>query len=97
MIGQVTAFKRDDGGLRLILYDANAYVQAVIPSPSCLGKSTRAREEIEGAWKTFVSECGDPTRDWQPSGAIVSVQGVGFWSQRRERRGAAPTGPSYTP
>ena len=97
VIGQVTAYKLDDGGVRLILYDANSYVQAVIPSPSCLGKSTRAREEIEAAWKSFVSDCGEPTRDWQPSGAIVSVQGVGFWSQRRARRGAAPNGAELHP
>jgi hypothetical protein len=96
VIGQVTAFKLD-GGLRLILYDANAYVQAVIPTPNCLGKSTRARKEIAAAWKSFVSDCGEPTRDWQPSGAIVSLKGVGFWSQRRERRGAAPNGAELHP
>jgi hypothetical protein len=96
VIGQVTAFKLDDGGLRLILYDANAYLQAVIPTPNCLDNS-RARKEIAAAWKRFVTECGEPTRDWQPSGAIVSVQGVGFWSQRRERRGAAPNGAELHP
>ena len=96
VIGQVTAFKLDDGGLRLILYDANAYLQAVIPTPNCLDNS-RARKQIAAAWKSFVSDCGEPTRDWQPSGAIISLEGVGFWSQRRERRGAAPNGAELHP
>jgi hypothetical protein len=97
VIGQMTAFKLDDGGLRLILYDANAYLQAVIPTPTCLGRSARARKEIAAVWARFVSDCGEPTRDWQPSGAIISLQGVGFWSQRRERRGAAPNGAELHP
>jgi hypothetical protein len=97
IVAQVTAFRLDDGGLRLILYDADAYVQAVIPTPDCLVPSTRAREEIAAAWKRFISECGRPTRDWQSSGAVIYVRGVGFWSQRRERRGAAPNGAELHP
>jgi hypothetical protein len=97
VIGQLTAFRLDDGGLRLILYDANAYLQAVIPLPSCLGNSTRARAEIAAVWRDFISDCGEPTRDWQPLGPIVAVQGVGFWSQRRGRRGAAPNGAELHP
>jgi hypothetical protein len=97
VIAQVTAFKRDNGGLRMILYDANAYVQAVIPTPACLDKNTRARKDIEAAWKRFVRQCGEPKRDWQPSGAIIYIQGVGFWSQRRSRRGAAPNGAELHP
>jgi hypothetical protein len=97
IVAQVTAFRLDDGGLRLILYDADAYVQAVIPSPDCLVRSTRAREEIATAWKRFVAECGQPTRDWQPSGAVIYLRGVGFWSQRRARRGAAPNGAELHP
>jgi hypothetical protein len=97
VVAQVTSFRLDDGGLRLILYDADAYVQAVIPTPDCLVRSSRAREEIAAAWKRFVSECGQPTRDWQPSGAVIYVRGVGFWSQRRARRGAAPNGAELHP
>jgi hypothetical protein len=97
VVAQVTAFRRDDGGLRLVLYDANAYVQAVIPTPECLVRSTRAREEIAAAWKRFITECGQPTDDWQPSGAVVYIRGVGFWSQRRPRRGAAPNGAELHP
>jgi hypothetical protein len=97
IVAQVTAFRLDDGGLRLILYDRNAYVQAVIPTPDCLVRSTRARAEIAAAWKRFVRECGQPTREWQPSGAVVFIRGVGFWSQRLGRRGSAPNGAELHP
>lgn len=96
-MAQVTAFRLESGGLHLVLYDAGAYLQAVIPTPSCLDGSTRAREEIATAWKRFASVCGQPTRDWQSFGAIVYVDGVGFWSQRRPRRGAAPNGAELHP
>jgi hypothetical protein len=97
VIGQLTDFKLDDGGVRLILYDAGAYLQAVIPIPSCLGKSTRARAKIAAVFRDFISDCGEPTRDWRPLGPIVAVEGVGFWSQRRGRRGAAPNGAELHP
>ena len=37
------------------------------------------------------------TRDWQSLGAIVYVRGVGFWSQRKGLRGAAPNGAELHP
>ena len=97
VVAQVTAFRLDGSELRLMLYDANAYMHAVIPLPSCLTRSTRARAEIASAFKRFIKECGQPTRDWQSLGPIVYVQGVGFWSQRRGRRGAAPNGAELHP
>lgn len=97
VVAQVTAFRLESGGLHLVLYDAGAYLQAVIPTPSCLDRSTRAREEIATAWKRFASDCGQPTSDWQTFGAIVYVEGVGFWSQRQPRRGAAPNGAELHP
>jgi hypothetical protein len=97
VIGQLTDFRLDDGGVRLILYDANEYLQAVIPLPSCLSESTRARAKIARVFRDFISDCGEPTRDWRPLGPIVAVEGVGFWSQRRGRRGAAPNGAELHP
>jgi hypothetical protein len=97
VVAQVTAFRLENGGLHLVLFDAGAYLQAVIPTPSCLVRSTRAREEIATAWKRFASECGQPTREWQSFGAIVYVRGVGFWSQRLPRRGSAPNGAELHP
>lgn len=99
VVAQVTKFKLDEGGLWLTLYDDDAYLRAVIPTPRCLDESTRGREEIEATYKRFVAECGEPTTAWQPSGAIVYVQGVGFWSQRGRHRGggAAPNGAELHP
>jgi hypothetical protein len=90
---QVTSFRSDStGSLRLILYDHEAYMNAVIPSPSCLPATTRDRAEIVAAWHLFVEKCGKATSSWQSLGAIFFVRGVGFWSQRVLGRGTAPNG-----
>jgi hypothetical protein len=95
---QVTSFKLDPtGAVRLVLFDDEAYVNAVIPSPSCLPPATRDRAEIAAAWHTFITRCGKATRDWQSLGAILFVRGVGFWSERRGLRGAAPNGAELYP
>jgi hypothetical protein len=97
VVGQVTLFRMENAGLRLILFDDGAYVNAVIPNPSCLGKTSRARPAMTAAWNTFVSKCSHPTRDWQSLGAIVYVNGVGLWSERRGERGAARNGAELYP
>jgi hypothetical protein len=95
---QVTSFKLDStGAVRLVLYDDEAYVNAVIPSPACLSVGTRHRSEIVAAWREFITKCGKATRDWQSLGAILFVRGVGFWSQKRPLRGAAPNGAELYP
>jgi hypothetical protein len=97
VVAQVTAFRLEDAGLRLILFDDGAYVNAVIPVPSCLSRVTRARTSINDAWNKFVTSCTRPSRDWQPLGAIVYVRGVGLWSERQAERGAAPNGAELYP
>jgi hypothetical protein len=97
VVAQVTVFRMEDAGLRLILFDHGAYVNAVIPTPSCLGKTSRARTAMTAAWKAFLSQCAHPTRDWQSLGAIVYVRGIGLWSERRGERGAAPNGAELYP
>jgi hypothetical protein len=98
VVAQVTNYRMDSGGIRLILFDAGTYVNAVIPSPSCLSSRTRGRAAIARAWKNFVLDCGTPRRGWQPLGAVMYVSGVGFWSQRTKiRRGAARNGAELHP
>jgi hypothetical protein len=97
VVAQVTAYRLEAGGMRLVLYDDGAYLNAVIPTPSCLVPATRSRSEISSAWKRFSGGCARPTRDWQSLGAIAYVRGVGFWSQRRAARGAAPNGAELYP
>lgn len=97
VVAQVTNYRMDSGGIRLILFDAGTYVNAVIPAPSCLTARSRGRAAIAAAWKNFVLDCGTPRADWQPLGAVMYVSGVGFWSQRKPRRGAAKNGAELHP
>jgi hypothetical protein len=95
---QVTAYRLDEfGSLRLVLFDEPAYINAVIPSPDCLSASTRNRARIMAAWQEFIGKCGKPSETWQSLGAVFFVRGVGFWSQKRPLRGAAPNGAELQP
>lgn len=95
---QITLYKLEaTGALRLVLYDDNAYINAVLPSPACLSSATRDRTEILQAWHDFTTKCGKATPSWQSLGATILVRGVGFWSQRRPERGAAPNGAELHP
>jgi hypothetical protein len=97
VVAQVTAFRLEEAGLRLILFDHGAYANAVIPTPSCLTRVSRARAAMNEAWNKFVTSCAKPTREWQSLGAVVYVRGVGLWSERRGERGAAPNGAELYP
>jgi hypothetical protein len=98
VVAQVTNYRIDSGAIRLILFDAGTYLNAVIPAPSCLSARTRGRAAIAAAWKNFVLDCGTPKQEWQPLGAVMYVSGVGFWSQRGvPRRGAARNGAELHP
>ena len=98
VVAQLTAFRLEPGGIRLVLVDSNSFMNAVIPTPACLSAQTRARDQIAKVWKQFASDCAHAKTDWQPLGAIVYVQGVGYWSQRQQGlRGAAPNGAELHP
>jgi hypothetical protein len=95
---QITSFKLEaTGALRLVLFDHGAYMNAVIPAPSCLSARSRDRAEVIAAWQAFVAKCGKGTSTWQSLGAIFFVRGIGFWSQKRQLRGAAPNGAELHP
>ena len=95
---QITKYRLDsNGSVRLELYDDASYMNAVIPSPSCLSAKTRDRAEIEAAWRLFVSKCGKPSRDWRSFGGILFVQGIGYWGQKQTIRGTSPNGAELHP
>lgn len=97
VVAQLTTFKLERGGIRLVLFDSNSYMNAVIPTPNCASRS-RVRQQIERAWKQFNADCARAKTDWQPLGAIVYVQGVGFWGPHQQgSRGAAPNGAELHP
>ena len=98
VVAQITDYRLDGNELRLVLYDHDAYMNAVIPAPSCLSRTTRARAAIASVWTRFSTGCGHPQRSWQSQGAVVYVSGIGFWSSRfRERRRAAANGAELHP
>jgi hypothetical protein len=98
VVAQITEYRIDGNELRLILFDHGAYMNAVVPAPGCLTKRTRARDRLVGVWSMFFGSCGRPLRSWQPQGAVLFVDGVGFWSSRvKNRRGAAPNGAELHP
>jgi hypothetical protein len=97
VVAQITQYRVETDGVRLELFDGGSYLNAVIPTPDCLTRTTRARAEIASAFKLFSGECSRQTREWQSLGAIVYVRGVGFWSQRRFLRGAAANGAELHP
>jgi hypothetical protein len=95
---QITKYRLDpNGSVRLVLYDDNSYMNAVIPSPTCLSRKTRDRAGIEAAWHMFVTKCGRPDGDWQSFGGILLVRGIGYWSDREKLRGTAPNGAELHP
>ena len=97
VVAQITRYRIDSGGVRLELFDDGSYANAVIPALDCLSQTTRARAQLAAVWKQFTNDCGHPRPDWQPLGATVYVDGVGFWSQRRGLRGAARNGAELHP
>jgi hypothetical protein len=96
VVAQITKYRVETDGIRLELFDHESYLNAVIPTPDCLSSVTRARKDIASTFNLFAAECGT-ARDWQSLGAIVYVQGVGFWSQRGSLRGAARNGAELHP
>jgi hypothetical protein len=98
VVAQITHYRVESGGIRLLLFDGGSYLNAVIPAPECLSKVTRARNDIASAYKLLTADCGRPaTKDWQTLGAIAYVRGIGFWSQRQSLRGSARNGAELHP
>jgi hypothetical protein len=98
VVAQITEYRLDGNELRLILFDDPVYMNAVVPLPACLSRTTRLRDAIAFAWSMFNAKCGRAARNWQPHGAVAYVSGVGFWSSRfKMRRGAAPNGAELHP
>jgi hypothetical protein len=97
VVAQVVAYRLDGSDVRLLLFDDGAYINAVMPSPTCLSKTTRNRAAILEARSTFVQDCGTPTAAWQPLGAVAYIRGIGLWGGKRSERGAAANGAELHP
>jgi hypothetical protein len=88
-----------NGEIVLILYSiaTGQYMNAYLPNPSCLPKTTRKRADIVAARQLLVGHCPAVTPAWQLLGVSVEVEGVGFWDPARNTRGALPNGAEIRP
>jgi hypothetical protein len=88
---QITEYRiRGDGDVHLVLYDGGrSYMIAKMPSAACLSAKTRARGSIVRARAFFEGLCGPARSSWRPLGAVVRIDGVGFWSVPTEQYGHA--------
>jgi hypothetical protein len=79
---QITDFKLEgDSDIHLILFDAGSYLIAEMPAGQCIPKKARDRKAMIAVRKKFETQCGRPTTEWQPLGAIVYISGVGFFDR----------------
>ena len=88
---QITEYKlRGDGDVHLVVYDGKrSYMIARMPSPACLSARGRARGRIVKARAFFEGLCGPARWSWRPLGAVVWIEGVGFWNVPTEQKGHA--------
>jgi hypothetical protein len=82
--GQIVEYRLEAGGdVDLALYDGkHSYLTATMPHPRCLSARTRAREAIVRARARLEGLCGPARPDWRQLGAVVVVDGVGYWGAR---------------
>ena len=97
VVAQVTLARRTaNNTIQLTLFDGGSYMRAVLPPLGCLTERTPGRGMIASARYRYAGDCGIPGLDWQPSGTVAYVTGVGFWGPTRGR-GVASNGASLAP
>jgi hypothetical protein len=94
---QITEYRLIGNVVHITLSDQHTYVDAAIPAPSCLPATARARSAMIAAWRKFTTDCGHPTDQKQPLGAVGYVSGVGSWSAAHTGPGVAPNGATLSP
>jgi hypothetical protein len=88
-----------NGELVFQLFDVptSTYMNAYLPSPQCLPKTTRGRAQIVATRNAFLKQCPAPTINWQPLGATAALSGVGFWNPVKTTAGALKNGAELRP
>jgi hypothetical protein len=77
---QITEFKIEgDSDIHLVLFGDGGYLIAEMPAARCIPKKARDRKAIIAVRKKFETRCGQPTKQWQPLGAVLYISGVGFF------------------
>jgi hypothetical protein len=96
LTAQVVKYRADSAGLHFVLFQGTSYVQAYLPSPSCLPSYARARSTMVATRKWFLKNCGQASSSWKPLGAQVRVTGVAYWGSTNVS-GSAPNGAELAP
>lgn len=88
-----------NGEIILILYsiDTGQFMNAFLPSKSCLVPRSRDRTGMLSARNALTSICPKVTPAWELRGITVEVGGVGFWDPVRTTRGALANGAELRP
>jgi hypothetical protein len=88
-----------NGELVLELFDvqSSTYMNAYIPSTSCMTSKANLRKAMIGARNGFLKPCPAPTANWQMLGAHAVIFGVGFWNPVKTTQGALANGAELRP
>lgn len=88
-----------NGEIVLRLYDiaSATYMNAYLPSASCMTANTTLRTAMTKARNGLVKTCPAATNDWQLLGAHAAIFGVGFWNPVKTTPGALPNGAELRP
>ena len=88
-----------NGEIVFQLFDINSslYMNAYMPSASCLPTNARGRAQMLATRNAFLKQCPAPTGHWAPLGATAQITGVGFWNPVKTTAGASKNGAELRP
>lgn len=88
-----------NGEIVLELFDvpSSTYMNAYLPSTSCMTANKTLRTAMVKARNGFVRHCPAATKDWQILGAHAAIYGVGFWNPVKTTLGALKNGAELRP
>jgi hypothetical protein len=88
-----------NGEIVLELFDvpSSTYMNAYLPSTSCMTSNKTLRKAMIGARNGLLKPCPAPTAGWQLLGAHAVVFGVGFWNPVKTTMGALANGAELRP
>jgi hypothetical protein len=90
VVAEITEYRLErDGEIHIILFDKGVYMIAAMPAAECLSANTLDRRAIVRTRQEFEARCGAATPQWRSLGAVVSIDGVGFWNLPRGQKGHA--------
>lgn len=96
VVAQIISFRiGPNGEIQLQLYDHNEYMVASIPARTCGLTRPAVARAISIVRSQFLAACGRPHLTPESLGAIVYVNGVGYWG--RTASGTAKNGAALYP